>query len=312
MSDSKHQNIALVFIGDSDIARWPDDLYPSPSTKASLGHHHITSTVINHAKGGASMKHLREQIALSMKQLSGKHYDAIIFIACAGENDISNGMDIDEIMKSFEKAANILFSPTMIATSHQIHFIFIGPKVEPWMEDGELEARKGYFQLSERLNQAREKISASIWSWDDGDGDQSISSRLCGVGGVGGGDGRSIHYIDALTMFCGDTNSRSVCAGKAVAERIYFDEDGLHLSNEGYELLRKEVESVLEHIICGESCLDSLDNSHRHSMHSYSYSKISVSKKPSASQKYSKRYQSLCYLFGFLRHLKFYSIAALR
>ena len=96
-----HQEIALIFLGDSDISRWPEHLYPSLSTTQSLPHRHITSTNFHHAKSGAIMQNLSKQIKKSSRELSGKYFDAAIFIACAGENDVSSDIPIDTIMSSF-------------------------------------------------------------------------------------------------------------------------------------------------------------------------------------------------------------------
>jgi len=273
MPHSKDQlklKIALVLVGDSDMKRWSDTeehLLPSLSSKQNLAHHHITLTHFHqHAKSGAVMQNLSKQVTKAMKEVNDSSrgpFDTTVFIACAGENDLSSNTPIDNIMLSFEAAVETIFESNANASvcSNQRHLIFIGPKVEPWMETDELDARKGYFTLSERLNQTCQRFRGAISEKHAGHGPGGASTHDCDAAG----SGRSIVYIDSLTMFCGETSSLSVIGGvggKAIAEKSYFNEDGLHLSHDGYEVWKREVEAVLERLICGEDCGESLDKSH--------------------------------------------------
>jgi lysophospholipase L1-like esterase len=258
-----HQEIALIFLGDSDISRWPEHLYPSLSTTQSLPHRHITSTNFHHAKSGAIMQNLSKQIKKSSRELSGKYFDAAIFIACAGENDVSSDIPIDTIMSSFETVVEEILSfsksKSWSKPSNQSHLIFIGPKIEPWMTKDELDARKGYFQLSERLNQSCKTLSASVCEYQLGEGHSSTNAHER----RGVLDNSCIHYIDCLAMFCGETKGLSVFGGKAIADKRYFEEDELHLSDKGYEVFQREVELVLENIVRGEKNEDLCNDSQR-------------------------------------------------
>ena len=242
-----HQEIALIFLGDSDISRWPEHLYPSLSTTQSLPHRHITSTNFHHAKSGAIMQNLSKQIKKSSRELSGKYFDAAIFIACAGENDVSSDIPIDTIMSSFETVVEEILSfsksKSWSKPSNQSHLIFIGPNIEPWMTKDELDARKGYFQLSERLNQSCKTLSASVCEYQLGEGHSSTNAHER----RGVLDNSCIHYIDCL----------------AIADKRYFEEDELHLSDKGYEVFQREVELVLENIVRGEKNEDLCNDSQR-------------------------------------------------
>eukprot|EP00557_Chaetoceros_sp_GSL56_P001686 CAMPEP_0176504116 /NCGR_PEP_ID=MMETSP0200_2-20121128/15749_1 /TAXON_ID=947934 /ORGANISM="Chaetoceros sp., Strain GSL56" /LENGTH=204 /DNA_ID=CAMNT_0017903501 /DNA_START=183 /DNA_END=794 /DNA_ORIENTATION=- len=157
----------------------------------------------------------------------------IVFIACAGENDLSTCSNttssmLDRIMEHFESAVQSIFS--IKSSKQQIknpHLIFIGPKVEPWMEQDDLDARMSYFQLSERLRSCIAKLSSSSCP---------IATKC---------KSNSIFYLDSLTLFCGETSNKSVVGGQAIAQRIYFHEDELHLSQNGYEIWKNQVDDIL-------------------------------------------------------------------
>lgn len=214
------------------------------------------------------MKNLPKQIekAIDEIKLSGT-FDATVFIACAGENDVSNNIPMDSIMDSFQDAVEAIFSSSISTCSKRPHLVFIGPKVEPWMAENEIDARKKYLQLSERLNASIEKSCLTISEQhvkNDHDNDHghdgkniiSLNQEDCEE------DGHSIFYLDSLTLFCGESEEFSVAGGSAMADERYFKEDGLHLSDEGYKIWKEEVENIISKLICDEGCKESLDNSY--------------------------------------------------
>lgn len=220
------EHVALILVGDSDISRWPCELYPKEVVQNGNAIHRIQLQVFRGAKSGALIKDIDKQVRKVFKEIGecAKKFDRVIMIACAGENDLSSGISISAIMTSFENTMNGIFSSSY---HKDINVIFLGPKVEPWLED-DIEARNGYFQLSQRLKQAA-KLPV-----EDRNDDQAII------------------FIDCLKMFCGETASLSVVSlsRSAKADTRYFDDDGLHLNNEGYKILKDEVETRIERLLC--------------------------------------------------------------
>lgn len=203
--------IALVFVGDSDIARWPPNLRPSIFDVNQHEYHY--------AYCGALLKDLGKQVKKSISEISESliSYNKIIFIACAGENDLSYH-EVDDVVLSFRKFVDSIFGSCVITGAK--HVIYFGPKLEPWIKDDDVSSRRNYFQLSERLKQ------------------------LCNE------EDRNVHFINCLTMFCsGDTKHKSVVGGTAKADALYFDDDGLHLSAEGYNRWKEEIEFVITNSI---------------------------------------------------------------
>lgn len=244
----KCYNLALVFVGDSDSARWPRHLLPQVLPVSPHDHDNSAIsqvTTFHYAENGATMQSLAAQIKRAKKEVSSPSFDATVFIACAGENDISTTAStpsslLDRILEQFESAVRCIFSSTAKKQMfNNPHVIFIGPKVEPWMEQDELDARMCYFQLSERLRSAISKLSScpTIMNSDDTTRNNSY---------------HSIYFLDSLTLFCGETRNQSVVGGQAIAERKYFHEDGLHLSHNGYEIWKKQVGDILHDIAFGE------------------------------------------------------------
>jgi hypothetical protein len=236
---------SFSFVGDSDIARWPQHLLPQVLPVSPHDDHDNSATcqvtTFHHAENGATMQRLVAQIKRAKKEISSSSFDATVFIACAGENDISTTTStpslLDRILEQFESAVRCIFSSTTKKRMfNNPHFIFIGPKVEPWMEQDELNARMCYFQLSESLRSTISKLSSCPTLMNSVDTTRSNSNH-------------SIYFLDSLTLFCGETQNKSVVGGRAIAERKYFQEDGLHLSHDGYEIWKKQVEDILHHDI---------------------------------------------------------------
>lgn len=209
-NDNKMASIALVFVGDSDIARWPLSHLPSVYGRNQHEYHY--------AYCGAYLKDLGEQVERSISEISESlvSYDQIIFIACAGENDLSS-CTVDEIVLSFRKFIDSIFESSTISCTK--HVFFFGPKLEPWLKD-DAAARRSYFQLSERIKQTCIK------------------------------EEKKIHFIDCLTMFCSiDTKHKSVIGGEAKPDPLFFEDDGLHLSMEGYIHWKKELEALITKVL---------------------------------------------------------------
>ena len=210
------------------------------------------------------MHDLSSQASDAIQEISrtGEDFESVFFIACAGENDAMNNTDVGTILRHFEDAVNVIFSCSdkhddACQLGHvSSYLIFIGPKVEPWMATDDNESRIKYFQLSERLRIACHKLSGKVTK-------EESNCTSC----PSSADGKSIAFLDCLTMFCEDNGTDgetlSVVNGSAIAQKDFFHSDELHLSDEGYGLWKDLVESTLIGWICNEKCTLSLDRSHR-------------------------------------------------
>ena len=287
-SDSK--DIVLVLVGDSDISRWPTSEITSLFDYPILKDHQFKQPILsNYSKSGALLQNVTSQVAKALKDLNGstinskksqtrskKHYEkkqnqnhnqnhnghdqqqhkhpSLFFIACAGENDLSSGFPVDTVINSFHKLVDSIFSE-----SHchgQPYLIFFGPKLEPWLNDNDNEEmRKLYYQLNERLAVASLECAKNVTM---GHSLRQGRNHHCHS------DGKNVYFIDSLTRFCGPSASEkgSVLSGKAKAETKYFDDDGLHLNENGYKVWKEELGSLLVRILCSERCNTSLNMSH--------------------------------------------------
>jgi len=143
--------------------------------------------------------------------------DDNILICCAGENDISTGRSIDQTLETFRAVLDALFP----SSEPDLKLIFIGPKFEPWLINDNT-SRKQYTKLNNGLHRAIRKHHAK---------DQ-------------------ITYIDCLTLFCTEetANVPGAIHSKAIPDDRYFDKDGLHLNDMGYEKWKQIIEQKLMEI----------------------------------------------------------------
>jgi lysophospholipase L1-like esterase len=199
-SPSKSLHVALV--GDSDIDHWPDTFLPSIKG----------ATLSIKGYSGATMDQIVKPAEASLLE----HGAGLLFmVACAGENDIGEGISLAKSECAFERLLEIMFNRP---APENIRLIFLGPKFEPWLQD-DADARKHYVRMD--LAFARRCK------------DHSMS--------------RYISFINCLTMFCGESGKQpgAVLGGRAVAEKRYFQSDQLHLSNDGYRIWKEVVEDCI-------------------------------------------------------------------
>lgn len=197
----------LVLIGDSDIAYWPKSLYPTYRGQT------LPSIVSGHS--GAILSEIVPAMELVLKE--NKSYDLFI-IVCAGENDIGEGISLDETLHSLERLVNLIVPQTTSSNNKRNHqLLFLGPKFEPWLED-DAASKKKYAKMSRVFKRFFER---------------HLHSEM-------------LHYIDCLTMFCGSsaTIPGAVLGGKAKAEYRYFASDRLHLSDHGYRIWKEAIETT--------------------------------------------------------------------
>lgn len=240
------------------MAEWPSHLLPSLANLESLDHHDIHQVNFNHAQSAELLAGVHTQLQTAITALNDDdEVTRIFFIVCAGENDISSGQPVDTTIQAFESFLHSLFNETRAACSTKPHLIFFGPKLEPWLDD-DLESRKKYFQMSERMLRSCLEIEMVCVAGEDGD-DHHHDHRHDGCDDVR----QNITYIDCLTMFCGDNNDlrSGILSGNTKADKTYFNDDGLHLNDAGYEIWKEELEIILTQLICNEECSQSLDRS---------------------------------------------------
>ena len=213
----------IIFIGDSDIAYWPSTLLPVA----------IRGDVIPLVRGhpGATLKdmlpHLRSVMVQAQEtRTSNNHqYASLVIVACAGENDIGNGIALDDSLDALNLFLDIVFSIQHLPSSSKPPFpylIFLGPKFEPWLED-DPSMKKEYSKMTRSFQRCFDKhVHAS-----------------------------HMEFVDCLTMFCGETASLpgAVLGGMAKADEIYFAADKLHLSAQGYQVWKEVVEERIQRLL---------------------------------------------------------------
>jgi lysophospholipase L1-like esterase len=205
---SKSLHVALV--GDSDIAHWPDTFLPSIEE----------ATISIKGYNGATLDQIVKHAEASVLENGA---GLLFLVACAGENDIGEGISLAKSERAFERLLEITFNRP---APENIQLIFLGPKFEPWLQD-DPDARKKYIRMS--LAFAR-----------------CCTDHLMS---------QSISFIDCLTMFCGESGQQpgAVLGGKAVAEQRYFQSDQLHLGNDGYQIWKEVVEDCIQQVITSKS-----------------------------------------------------------
>lgn len=175
----------LLLLGDSDIDYWPTSLFPDWPN----------GTVERKGYSGATLQEVVDHFTDTA--------DGMMLVVCAGEND-------DDLEESLAAMDNLLEKTT---TCH--HLIFLGPKLEPWLND-DVSSRKQYIKLSKGLRRRCEKKETTVT------------------------------FIDCLTMFCENVNvPGALLGGKAKADPKFFSSDQLHLNDDGYRVWKKIVETEL-------------------------------------------------------------------
>jgi lysophospholipase L1-like esterase len=207
---SSNMTYRLALIGDSDIAYWPSGLYPTIQG---------TPDPIVSGHSGATLEDVLPYLRALMNEHGSKQ--PLIILACAGENDIGNGISLDHSVSSLEKFLNLIFGASRENQNH--HLIFLGPKFEPWLEDD-----PSYKKKYGKMSRSFERCCSRHFHSDN------------------------VRYIDCLAMFCGDTANiaGAVLGGKAKADDKYFASDRLHLSSHGYKIWNEVVDrQIHEHIL---------------------------------------------------------------
>lgn len=239
----------LVLVGDSDIAFWPNELYPNIflGTSSSLS---VSSTSIPQQQpspplvsghSGATLAEIVPHLRAIMREChrdTGDNKDiktssssSLIIVACAGENDIGNGIPLSQTVKDLTEFLDVVFESKKgsnnTGNNNNPFVIFLGPKFEPWLEQ-DSDSKRQYSAMSRAFERCCREYETE-----------------------NGHQKNRVHYVDCLTMFCGETAKipGAVLAGRAKADEHFFASDQLHLSYEGYSVWKEVVERVIEQTI---------------------------------------------------------------
>jgi len=203
----------IILIGDSDIAYWPKDLLQWQLLAGSMN---LEALVSGHpgATLAGILPHARKVMIRAAMKSTSKN-DTLFVVACAGENDIGEGLSLKKSVVALTEFLNAIFM-------YRVVLIFLGPKFEPWLED-----EKSY----------KIKYEAMVRAFDKCLKDYQKDHPL-----------QTIHFVDCLTMFCGETANLpgARLGGRAKADPRYFKSDKLHLSKEGYAVWSRIVKDIIQ------------------------------------------------------------------
>jgi lysophospholipase L1-like esterase len=218
--------VKLLLIGDSDIAYWPRHLLPCSHAM------NPASDVILLGHSGATLEDVVTMLQREMDNIQtsiskvgeGGAIEKLVVVACAGENDIGNGLLLDSSVSALNACLDQIFQIESTAASCEqknciLSVIFLGPKFEPWL-NSDASSKKKYSKLSRSFSRCCNR--------------HFHSDR--------------IHYVDCLTAFCGDSANvpGAVLGGKAIAQTKYFAPDQLHLNDDGYTIWKGVIETLLQ------------------------------------------------------------------
>lgn len=246
----------IVLVGDSDIAFWPKESLPSPLNLAEEGGIEIDSewdqTLVSGHSGAtlaAVIPQLRTILAEShtcyddsttndgirrtTRARTESSLDTLVVVACAGENDIGEGFSLDKSVEALREFLDVVFVADNSNgrsgnrnNDDNRFLIFLGPKFEPWLEHDH-SYKKKYSAMARAFRHCLQEYEI------DSTGH------------------RSIHFLDCLTMFCGETANlpgARLC-GRAKADPRYFASDQLHLSKEGYMVWKDVIETKIRRLL---------------------------------------------------------------
>lgn len=197
--------IAIFLVGDSDIDRWPRACFPRSPAPCTVK-----------AVSGATLRQCIALVQYAVRDALRECLEEIVVVACAGENDIAQSMTLEESCQALRDFVAASFDR---AGQDCVSLIFLGPKLEPWLEYDK-QARRDYI----RMSQAFAKICR----------EHALADR--------------IQFVDCLVLFCGESGHLpgALFGGKAKAKGVYFDHDDLHLSEAGYRLWQANVEECID------------------------------------------------------------------
>lgn len=231
------QTHVIALVGDSDVARWPEDLWPTlPSNRKDVTRRPGTEIF---GQSGATLQEVLPLLEslLEEKCKPSSITETLTVIFCAGENDIGQNVRLDETLINFQKLLEMMaplpqIKPPKKATKDvKRHLIVLGPKFEPWLEY-DANCRKQYAKLSMAMERACKK---HVLAMQDARPERTAHFQ-------------QVSFVDCLVMFCGKSGKQpgATLGGKAMPDKGYFDHDLLHLSRRGYQLWKEVTERLMD------------------------------------------------------------------
>ena len=209
--------------------------------------HSSNIVVVKRGKSGATLNEIIPELKVvfeeqrrERQQDSQDQHQRHIIVACAGENDIANGLSLDSSTTALEDFLDIILEESNNQcdniNSNEYHVIFLGPKFEPWLDD---DGCSSYKKLYGKMSRNFERICTNHPMNQNQNNTATTTDTTTRT---------SIHYIDCITMFCTKETCNmpgAILGGKAKANYKYFQSDKLHLSQYGYKIWKKTIEDTI-------------------------------------------------------------------
>ena len=254
----------LLVVGDSDIAYWPEELLPSPSENDSVEGETEWNPPLVSGHSGATLAgvipHLQSILLESRSNSFGdggggndtrtrtphgeRDDDVLLVVACAGENDIGEGLSLGKSVEALRDFVDAIFLGN--ESGDDRYLVFLGPKFEPWLEH-DPSYKKKYEAMARAFRRCLDEYeTATIADSDHTTNSTNGNSSTASSVGSNRSGGR-VRFIDCLTMFCGETANLpgARLGGRARADPRFFRSDQLHLSKEGYKVWKEVVETTI-------------------------------------------------------------------
>lgn len=219
--------VQIALVGDSDVKRWPEKLHPSiPGATGKAWVAGIDEGTVQHC-----VWHVREFMNKAQNQAAEDLFGPkiLILIICAGENDVGDGTPLSRTEASLKALLGMIVHEAEHSAC-AVRAIFVGPKFEPWLED-DMDLRKAYVQVSNCIERNCKEFNEAIM-------DEKSEKPI-------------VSFLDCVTMFCGETANipGARLGGKAIPDSQYFEDDELHLSEDGYSILKNAIEEKIKKML---------------------------------------------------------------
>ena len=259
----------LVVVGDSDIAFWPKELLPSSTGDDENENGVEWERPIVSGHSGATLAevlpHLRTILARinddddddgrTPTTAAASTPDTLVVLVCAGENDIGEGLSLERSVESLREFLDVVFLDDSYAgkggDDHR-YLLFLGPKFEPWLEHDPTYKKK-YNAMTRAFQRCLQEYSYKAEKRDTiiNIKDTKNTYNNTALSNYSTINDHRIHFIDCLTMFCGETANLpgARLGGRAQADPRFFASDQLHLNKEGYEVWKDVVETKIRQCV---------------------------------------------------------------
>ena len=160
-------------------------------------------------------------------------YGKLFVVVCAGENDAESGTSTHETAEHWslllDAVENEVMSRSPPTLPLNVAVVLLGPKLEPWLAS-DVDSRRCYVRLSRAL----EARCGGLRRHDRDPSKDGVTVRT--------------HFVDCLSMFCTPETASvngALMGGRAMPDSTYFENDQLHLSEQGYRVWKNTVEDAL-------------------------------------------------------------------